>query len=99
MAVPQSFHIPLFALLSLSCWLTTVAAEYHWPSPQFDAIEALLYEKVTEPPNSLLFTGMLGECVPVGGENTVAEWIRFVRAVFLSISCTSLIITNFLGLP
>ena len=81
MTALQSFRIPFFALVSLSCWLTTAAAEYHWPSPKFDAIEAFLYERFTEPPTSLPFTSLLKKCVPESdGRHIAAEWIRFVSS-------------------
>ncbi|KAF4616395.1 hypothetical protein D9613_008672 [Agrocybe pediades] len=69
------------SFLQLSA-LAAVATAYHWPSPKFDALEALLYERSPEPAGPFLeapsLVGLLNKCQPSStGVSVAAQWIRF----------------------
>ncbi|KAF9486236.1 heme peroxidase [Pholiota conissans] len=63
--------------LTALCMLATSATAYQWPSPEFDAVEGLLYEFEPEPPGFGSLHLTLRGCVPQNNESTAAEWLHF----------------------
>lgn len=65
----------------------TLAASYHWPSPQYDALEALLYEGKS--PSGFNAGNLGNNCVtrntgraPPTKSSIAAEWVRLVSRIF-----------------
>jgi hypothetical protein len=71
--------IPLF--FSLTLLASSSALAYTWPSPQYDALEKLLYEGTRLDGQSLadLTSGCKSR---QGGGNVAAQWLRFVSVAF-----------------
>ncbi|KAF8163594.1 L-ascorbate oxidase [Crassisporium funariophilum] len=65
------------SLLSLFTPLTSAAAAYKWPSPQYDALEGLLYEGRRGDGSSL--ASLVHPCRKRSGTlaSVAAEWLRF----------------------
>ena len=71
------FHLVIF--LSLS---TSSLAQYQWPSPQYDALEGLVYEGRRADGSSL--AAIVNPCRyrPATNASIAAEWLRFVSISF-----------------
>lgn len=69
---------------------------HRWPSPQFDQLEGLLYEKVQEFGDGSL-SGIMEGCVLNANESTPAEWVRFVCVSKLDRHTTAEIL--YIGIP
>ena len=66
------------ALLLLSSLSFTSAATYTWPSPQYDAIERLIFQGMRSDGSSL--AAIVSPCRKRTGTlaSIAAEWLRFV---------------------
>jgi hypothetical protein len=75
------------ALLLLSSLFFTSAAKYTWPSPQYDAVERLLFQGIRSDGSSL--ASLVSPCRKRTGTlaSIAAEWLRFVS---VSVSLLSL---------
>ncbi|KAJ7136023.1 heme peroxidase [Mycena epipterygia] len=72
-------HLPLPFVSCLLLWTASVrAAEYQWPSLQYDALEEFLYEGAR--PDGSSMADLVRPCKLRGGTNTTvaAEWVRLV---------------------
>lgn len=68
----------LITTLYLLTLLSTVQS-YHWPSPRYDQLEGLLYERTTEEGSRMPITQPLNSCraiSPSSNENAAANWLR-----------------------
>ena len=72
--------LPTTALYLLSL-VPTFASAYTWPSPQYDALEGLLYEGRRSDGSSL--ASLVHPCRKRTGTlaSIAAEWLRFVRTL------------------
>ena len=74
----------LLYLLPLFTNSVSSVAAYTWPSPQYDAVEMLLYEGRRSDTSSL--SSLVAPCRKRAGtgSSVPAEWLRFVRCLFSS---------------
>lgn len=86
------YPLPLVLASYFLSLLTKSANAYTWPSPQYDAVETLLYE-------GRLFDGsrlstLVAPCKFRTGTNSSvpAEWLRFVRVLRFSSSFAKFVV-------
>jgi hypothetical protein len=74
-------HFPFHFILVLSHAASSLS-QYNWPSPQYDALEGLLYEGRRADGSSL--ASIVNPCRyrPDTNASIAAEWLRFVSIAF-----------------
>jgi hypothetical protein len=79
--LPAMPHI-LFRFTLLFVLVVSCLSQYHWPSPQYDALEGLLYEGRRADGSSL--ATVVNPCRFRVSTNAsiAAEWLRFVSILF-----------------
>ena len=73
----------MILLLLLSFFTSVLSTTYRWPSPQYDALEGLIFEGTRSDGSSL--ASIVHPCRKriVTGASIGAEWLRLVSVVLL----------------
>lgn len=79
------YPLPLVLVFHFISLFSYPANAYQWPSPQYDAVETLLYEGRRSDGSSL--SSLVAPCRKRAGtgSSVPAEWLRFVRITYYTL--------------